>query len=114
MSFEIIDSGQKEQKTVDPEALLLARNLVQLYHAEHETHIGHVSETEDGGKRNALLAQETERRGRDFSDWLETSDGSKALREYVQTHPSEDEIGRFDGMDDLVAKYKEYHSEMVH
>lgn len=112
--MENISFEAKKPEQIDPDMLLLARNFVQLYHAEHEIHIGHVSETEDGGKENALLAQETERRGREFSDWLETPAGSKALKEYVQAHPSEDEIGRFAGMDDLVAKYKEYHSGTVH
>lgn len=114
MGFETIDPVQKEQKTVDPESLLLARNFAQLYHAEHETRIRHVSETEDGKEGNNVLARETERLGRDFSDWLETSDGRVALEKYVRTHDSESII-QFKGMDALIAAYETYHHpESIH
>jgi hypothetical protein len=103
----------KSPEAVDPENLLLARNFLQLYHAEHGTHIKHVSETEDGGEGNAALARETDRLGEGFSDWLDTVSGSKALEKYVRAHSPED-IMDFKGMDALSTEYDEYCKETRH
>lgn len=72
MNFETISSNSRKEEAIDPENLLLARNFLQLFHAERETRIGHVSETEDGGEGNAVLARETAQLGEGFSDWLDT------------------------------------------
>lgn len=103
----------KKPERINPENLLLARNFVQLYRAEQETRIRHVSETEDGKEGNTTLAQETERTGKDFSDWLDTGLGAAILEKYAGAH-SEEEITQFEEMDRLIEEYEAYRRGTIH
>ncbi len=106
-SQEKIEGGK-----IDPEKLFLARNFIQLYYAQKETGLNadlYSPNKED----NDHLAEETEKFGSEFHDWLDSVDGKAVVEEYTKSHTLE-KIGTFSDMDKIISAYEAYRTRILH
>jgi hypothetical protein len=101
-----------ERAIVDPEKIFLVRNFLQLYHAQRETGVS--AELYSPNKeKNDTLAKETRNFGSEFHDWIDTEEGKSAVEEYTKNH-SLAEVGRFEGMEEVMKKYEVYRVKTLH
>ena len=105
-------SKKPELSVVDSEKIFLARNFIQLYYAQKKTGLsaGLYSPNKED---NDHLAEETEKFGSDFHDWLDSVDGKAVVEEYAKSHTSE-KIGRFDDMNEIISAYEAYCTRILH
>lgn len=105
-------SKKTERLEVDPEKIFLARNFLQLYHAQRKTGVS--AELYSPNKEeNDTLAEETRNFGSEFHDWIDTGEGKSVVEEYAKKH-SLAEVGRFEDMEEVMKKYEVYHLKTLH
>lgn len=101
-----------ERIVVDQEKIFLVRNFLQLYHAQRKTGLNAELYSPDKNE-NDILADETRNFGSEFHDWIDTKEGKFAVEEYTKSHSLED-VGKFEGMEEVMEKYEVYRSKTLH
>lgn len=110
--LESFSQNKAEGGKIDQEKIFLARNFIQLYYAQKKTGLsaGLYSPNKED---NDHLAEEAEKFGSEFHDWLDSVDGKAVVEEYAKSHTLE-KIGMFNDMDKIISAYEAYRTRTLH